>query len=57
MKLKYNVVFILQIPILGIGGDIDFVKNVKTVISQWSEVHVIVSRYIFFFLQDLTKFR
>jgi len=39
-----------------IGSDSDFVKQTQIVVQNWSEPHIIVSRYFFAFLHDLSQF-
>ena len=35
----------------------DFVLKIREVLRQWSDPCIVVTRYLFFFLQDLAKYR
>jgi len=38
------------------GETLEFVMKAQTIIQQWSEPHVAVTRYLFAFLQDLSQY-
>ena len=56
-KFQYPQLYILQRFVSDIGSDSDFVKQTQIVVQNWSEPHIIVSRYLFAFLHDLSQFR
>ena len=56
-KFQHPQLYIFQSFILDIGSDSDFVKQTQIVVQNWSEPHIIVSRYLFAFLHDLSQFR
>jgi len=39
-----------------IGSDIEFVLKAQEIVKQWSEPHIVVTRFLFSFLKDLSQF-